>query len=598
MAGANLIFDILANNKASGPIKQVGDDLDAQNKQWSAWKAAGVAASAAVLVGLGKFGVDSVKAYSDAEAAQAGLAFAFEQFPALADTNIAALQALNAEIAKKTGFDDDATASAQASLAQFGLTGSEIAALTPLMADYAAKTGVDMTTAADQLGKAMLGQGRALKGVGIDFVDTGSVAGNLDQVMAGLSENVGGYAEEMGGTAAGKTAILKDQFGELQEMVGEKLLPALTTVTGAGIAAMAWMSEHEGITWGLGITVGALAAAVLLASAYTTIHTAATTASSAAQAAWNATKAIGTSTLFTWIGVKALEFGAWVAGTAATIGATASMVAHGVATGVVRVATVAWTGVQWLLNAALSANPIALVVIAIAALVAAVVWAWNNVDWFRNGLISAWEWIKGVWAGVPDFFAGIGRGISSFFTATWDVIKTVFSWSPLGIIVTNWDSIIGFFKGLPSKVASAASGLFDGLVSAFKAGVNTIIRLWNNFKLEIGGGEIMGMAIPSVTLNTPNIPYLASGGTIERGGWAVVGERGPELAKFPGGTTVFSNEQSFGRGGEGNVEVSLAGLTIYVQNPVTGEYLLGQMSTVADDRLAAASSRARYAGGA
>ena len=548
-----LTFDILANNKASGPIKKVGDDLDAQQKQWDNWKKAGVVAAGAILVGLGKFGADSVKAYTESQTAQQGLAFAFEQFPALADTNIGALQTLNAELAKKTGFDDDATAAAQASLAQFGLTGDEIAKLTPLMADYAAKTGVDMGTAADQLGKAMLGQGRALKGVGIDFEDTGSVAGNLDQVMAGLSSNVGGYAEEMGTTAAGKTSILKDQFGELQEMVGEKLLPALTTATTAGVAVVAWMNDNQGITLTLGTAIGVLAAGILVASAATKIHAAYTTLSTGAQTAWNTVKALGSTTLFTWLGVKALELGAWIAGTAATIASTAGLVAHSIAMGAVRVATVAWTGVQWLLNAALSANPITLVVIAIAALVAGVIWAWNNVAWFRDGLTSAWEWIKGVWDKVPGFFSMIGEKISGFFRGVWDFIKTVFSWSPLGIIITNWDAIIGFFRDLPGKIASTASGLWNGLTDSFKAAINNIIRLWNNFELTIGGGTVLGLDIPSVTLSTPNIPYLATGGTIAQGGLAVVGERGPEIVELPTGARVHPNGTGPGVGNTFNI---------------------------------------------
>jgi hypothetical protein len=59
----------------------------------------------------------------EAEASQSRLADAFKKFPALADSNQQAFQALNGEIQRKTRFDDDALASGQATLAQFGLTG-------------------------------------------------------------------------------------------------------------------------------------------------------------------------------------------------------------------------------------------------------------------------------------------------------------------------------------------------------------------------------------------------------------------------------------------------------------------------------------------
>lgn len=49
------------------------------------------------------------------------------------------------------------------------------------------------------------------------------------------------------------------------------------------------------------------------------------------------------------------------------------MMAQAAWSGVVRGATLLWTGVQWALNAALSANPIGLVVLGIAALVAIVI---------------------------------------------------------------------------------------------------------------------------------------------------------------------------------------------------------------------------------
>lgn len=184
--------------------------------------AAGAAATA--------FAVSSVRAFAEAEQAQIRLEFAFERFPKLADTNVDALNRLNQALMRKTRFDDDAISSAQALLAQFDLTGQQIIDLTPLLLDYAARTGQDVTSAAESLGRAMLGQGRALKAVGIDFKDTGTVAGNFDQIMQGLREQVGGFAEKDAETAAGKLENMRNRFGEVQEAVGEALLPALEKI--------------------------------------------------------------------------------------------------------------------------------------------------------------------------------------------------------------------------------------------------------------------------------------------------------------------------------------------------------------------------------
>ena len=221
MASSNLVLSIIAVDKASKTLGGIGKSIGKMSIN-----------TAAVSASLVAFGATSIKAFSDSEQAQLKLNNAFEKFPNLSDTNVGALNALNAEMQKKTRFDDEAFASAEATLAQYGLTGQQLKDLTPLVADFAAKTGKDLPTAASAVGKALLGQGRALKGVGINFKDAGSTGANFTQIMAGLRTQVGGFAEKEGQTAAGKAEILKNQFGELQEKVGALLVPALGQLIG------------------------------------------------------------------------------------------------------------------------------------------------------------------------------------------------------------------------------------------------------------------------------------------------------------------------------------------------------------------------------
>lgn len=204
---------------------------------------AGVASGALAAIGIDRvvesvvdFGQKSLTAFREAEASAAKLEAAFAKSPKLVGANVKEFEKLNEELATKTKFDDDATASGQAVLAQFGLTAEELKALTPLMQDYASWTGKDLPTAAEDLGKAVLGQGRALKELGIEFNDTGTAAGNLDQLMSSLNSKVGGFAEKEGKTSAGQAAILSNRFGELQEAIGSKLAPVLERLT-------KWFSE-------------------------------------------------------------------------------------------------------------------------------------------------------------------------------------------------------------------------------------------------------------------------------------------------------------------------------------------------------------------
>lgn len=65
---------------------------------------------------------------------------------------------------------------------------------------------------------------------------------------------------------------------------------------------------------------------------------------------------------------------------------------------------------QWVLNAALSANPIGIVVIALAALAAGLVWAYQNVEWFRDIVDTGFARIKDVIVGAMD---AAGRAIEA-----------------------------------------------------------------------------------------------------------------------------------------------------------------------------------------
>ena len=96
-------------------------------------------------------------------------------------------------------------------------------------------------------------------------------------------------------------------------------------------------------------------------------------------------------------------------------GMAAGLTVYATVVGIARAATLAWAAVQWVLNAALNANPIGIIIVAISALVAGIIWAYNNVDWFREGLLGAWDAIKtgALWLwdnGIKPVFDAIVSG--------------------------------------------------------------------------------------------------------------------------------------------------------------------------------------------
>lgn len=121
----------------------------------------------------------------------------------------------------------------------------------------------------------------------------------------------------------------------------------------------------------------------------------------------------------------------------ATARAKIAALASAVAAGVVKAAEIAWTGVQWALNAAMDANPIGLVVLAIAGLVAVLILAWKKSDTFRSIVIGTFNAIK---TGVT---VAIGF-VVNFVKQHWQLLLTIIL-GPLGfwvgMIIKHWNAI-------------------------------------------------------------------------------------------------------------------------------------------------------------
>lgn len=117
------------------------------------------------------------------------------------------------------------------------------------------------------------------------------------------------------------------------------------------------------------------------------------------------------------------------------------------------------TVAQWALNAAQAANPIGLIITAIAALVAALVYLWNTNDDFRNGVIGAWESIK-------TFLGNAVEAIKGFFTET---LPNAFGTLIDGIKALP-GKIVEFFSDLPGKIGYALGHLLGTFT---EWGINT-----------------------------------------------------------------------------------------------------------------------------
>lgn len=377
---------------------------------------------------------------------------------------------------------------------------------------------------------------------------------SVDQIPAFLS-GIAGAEDVMGdfnGALDGSIDVLNDNAGSSLEtfkrgleqnitnMIGDNVLPMLGDFTGAleenegsAIATIAGMTGLGGAMAGFETAKGAFdsvkegvmgvkdglmeakdtASAALdglktgasaVKDGFGTAKTAASTAASSAKAAATSVAA-GTAAL-------AANTGAWVANGIATARAGVAYVAQKVALVASTVATAAATGAQWLLNVALSANPIGLIIAAVAALVAGLVWFFTQTEIGQKIVTAAWDAILSGWNWMYDKVSSgiqlLGDGLGYIGEKAGEAKDWV---------VGKFNDLVGFITGLPGQIAAAASGMWDGLTESFKSAINWIIGKWNDFRLVIGGGTILGKQMPSITLDTPNIPMLAAGGVAGRG---------------------------------------------------------------------------------
>lgn len=183
------------------------------------------------------------------------------------------------------------------------------------------------------------------------------------------------------------------------------------------------------------------------------------------------------------------------------------------------------TVAQWLLNAAMNANPIMLIVTLIAGLIAAVITLWNTNENFRNAVIAVWEAIKSAFGtaieAIKGFFSGLVEGVS----AAWDTICNAiqvaimfigeilsaavqiialpftFIWENCKEIITAaWEAIKGFVSSALEAISSTISSIWNAIVgflspildgikskftTIFNAIKSTITTIFNSIKSTV-----------------------------------------------------------------------------------------------------------------
>lgn len=146
-------------------------------------------------------------------------------------------------------------------------------------------------------------------------------------------------------------------------------------------------------------------------------------------------------------------------------------------------ATMGASGAFGIFNAVLSANPIGLIVAAVAALTAGLVWFFTQTETGQQIWSSFVDWIKQAWQGIADFFVGLWSGISEGASTLWDGVVTAWN-AYIESLKAMWNAVVTFFSDLWISIQEAASVAWTAITTAVMTIVQTFIDRfmndWNN----------------------------------------------------------------------------------------------------------------------
>ena len=482
-------WNLVGNDRgASRAIKNVGD---AAGHAHTLSTALGTAAGTILAKGFGvaftgaeklfgafKDGIGAARRYQTLQAASASV---LKSTGNVAGTTVKRIDDLAGSLESLSGVDEELIINSQNVLATFTQIRNT---KTADIFDQATKAALNLSTAMHgdlqgatvQVGKALNDPIKgitALSRAGVTFTDDqkkliatymkhGETAKAQGVILAELNKEFGGAAKAAGQGYAGAMARAQDAIGDTFRAIGQQLLPTLTQLAN-------WIAS-DGVPKA---TAFASAVGPKIVTAFKMV----------------------------------VSFGAGVLSfyrQHSTL-ITSAAVGIGTVVGVIKVwqaVTKTMAAAQLALNIVMMANPIGLVVLALAGIAAGLIYAYKTSESFRNGVNLLWQVARDVFAGLVD-------------KALWFA----------GVFIHAADAAFGWIPGIGGKLHKAALQ-FD----AFRDDVNRSLRGIQDRQVNV-----------TVRVNAPagsnftrlfgsgkRVPIGATGGVVRRPTFALLGEAGPE----------------------------------------------------------------------
>lgn len=365
-------------------------------------------------------------------------------------------------VAKSFGINIEDTTTALGFLAKAGIKSSDAGTLIKTMLLSLTDQGKPAQAAIKDLGLELYDQNHQFKGIEYVYkrLNQASKEMTQEQYQAAAATLFGTDAARFAGLAAGDAAPNWDEFRQKIDKTGTAADVAAARMQGLPGALERMKNAGQELALTIYDMVKGPLEAVVNAVAKVVI----------AFAGWLAGPFMG----------FLKNYKEEIIGFAAVLGTYITVLAA------IKIATAAWTAVQWLLNAALDANPIGVVVLAIAALVAGAIYAYKHFDWFHKAVDAAWQGIQTAFKAALPVIKAVWDAISTGATWLWNnALKPAFDW----IVNTGWPALKTAFQ-----VGWAA------IKSVFDVWKAAALFLWNNVLMPVfnwikGGWTLLWQAM-------------------------------------------------------------------------------------------------------
>ncbi|WP_314320940.1 phage tail protein [Fusobacterium pseudoperiodonticum] len=620
--------------KAGNQIKAFGNRVKAGMKSVAKWAAIGFGALTAA---AGVFIKQSIDAAKDKLKADKLLETNLMKQANFKKEHIQMLKDEASALQDVGIVGDDVAVAGAGQLAIYKLKAEQIKTILPVIDDMVAKekgfngTQEDAIAMADVFGKAVEGKTKGLVKYGVSLTDaeeklfkTMKREQRAEFLNKKLTAAIGGTNKALRETDEGKIVAAKGAWGDMQAELGKKLMPKLAAIAEwfhskiptiqDFILSLADKVEElvtraEPYITQIKDMFGKIFEKVkpALEETWQILSNAGTVAIDIAQGIINNWDRIS-PVVYTLVGAiaayKLVMFGAWVY-TTAMVAITKVKMAWDAAQAA---ATETLTVKQWLLNAAMNANPIGFVITAIALLVGGiwllcknwdlvkkkVVEFWQKLDnnplgkvlkfiikfgnpigaminaflFLKDVITQNWDTIKGfgeyIWSGlvsafnyVKDVILGVCSVVGGIFTAIWDgVVKALDKLKEgfnkvtdfiTGVFMSAWDSLMNALDIILHPIETAKKA-FGGLIDKLKFWNSTPVddkTINITEKTTKTTDSISGSNKTGSSTTSVKNPRHALGTAYFKGGVTGINEGGrDETAVLPAGTKILSHEES------------------------------------------------------